>query len=63
MQPMFLKKYCAVLDQHAPLRKLSKKEKKRERKPWITLGLTKSISKKRSLFKQLKKLKLKEDLY
>ena len=35
---MFLKKYCAVLDQHAPLRKLSKKEKKREQKPWITLA-------------------------
>ena len=56
---MFLKKYCEVLDQHAPLKKLSKKERKREQKPWITLGLTKSISKKRSLFKQLKKLKLK----
>ena len=56
---MFLEKYCKVLDKHAPLKKLSKKERKREHKPWITLGLIKSISKKRSLFKQLKKLKLK----
>ena len=38
---------------------MSKKERKREQKPWITLGLIKSINKKRSLFKQLKKLKAK----
>ena len=56
---MFLQKYSETLDKHAPLKKLSKKERKREQKPWITLGLIKSISKKRSLFKKLKKLKLK----
>ena len=56
---IFLRKYNETLDKHAPLKKISKKERKREQKPWITLGLIKSISKKRSLFKQLKKLKLK----
>ena len=55
----FLSKYCKLLDKHAPLKKLSKKEIKRAQKPWITLGLIKSINKKRSLFKQLKKLKAK----
>ena len=55
----FLNKYCTLLDKHAPLKKLSKKEVKRAQKPWITLGLIKSISKKRSLFKQLKNLKIK----
>ena len=56
---IFMDKYCAVLDKHAPLKKLSKKERKRLHKPWITQGLIKSISKKRSLFEKIKKLKLK----
>ena len=56
---IFFDKYCTVLEKHAPLRKLTKKELKRNQKPWITQGLIKSISKKRSLFVKIKKLKLK----
>ena len=37
----FTTKYCEVLDKHAPLKKLTKKEKKRKQKPWITQGLIK----------------------
>ena len=54
----FTEKYCAVLDKHAPFRKLTKKELKHRQKPWITQGIIKSISKKMSLFNKFKKLKL-----
>ena len=53
---IFHDKYCKLLDKHAPLRKLTKKEVKRKRNPWITQGLIKSISKKRTLFVKIKKL-------
>ena len=56
---IFMDKYCSVLDKHAPLKKLTKKERKRLHKPWITQGLIKSIGKKRTLFEKFKKLKLK----
>ena len=56
---IFMDKYSSVLNKHAPLKKLSKKERKRLHKPWINQGLIKSISKKRSLFEKIKKLKLK----
>ena len=56
---LFHNKYCAVMDKHAPLKKLTKKEFKRKQNPWITQGLIKSISKKRSLFVKFKKGKLK----
>ena len=54
---IFLTKFRNLLDKHAPLRKMSKKEKRLKHSPWMTKGLLKSISKKRSLFKSLKKLK------
>ncbi len=56
---IFRNKYCTLLDKHAPLKKLTKKEVKRRQNPWITQGLIKSISKKRSLFITIKKRKLK----
>ena len=55
----FLEKFNKVLDKHAPMRELSKKEKKIKEKPWITTGLLKSISKKRMLFKKFKQDKFK----
>ena len=54
---IFLTKFRNLLDKYAPLRKLSKKEKRLRHNPWMTTGLLKSISKKRSLFKSLKKHK------
>ena len=56
---IFLDKYRTLLEQHVPLRKLTKKELKQKQKPWITQGLIKSISKKRALFVKIKKLKSK----
>ena len=56
---LFRNKYCTLMDRHAPLKKLTKKELKRKHNPWITQGLIKSISKKRSLFVKFKKHKLK----
>ena len=56
----FIKEYLAALDKHQPFRELSKKEKKMLDKPWMTNGLLKSISKKRSLFKQFKNDKFKD---
>ena len=55
----FMKNYCSVLDKHAPLKKMTKKELKRTKKPWITNGLIKSASKKRSLLNKIKGFKLK----
>ena len=55
----YLEKYCTLLDKHAPLKKPSKKQIKRQNKPWITQGIIKSVGKKRSLFVKLKKLKSK----
>ena len=52
-----MKKYRIVLDKHAPLKKLTKKELKRSKKPRITNGLIKSASKKRSLLNKIKKMK------
>ena len=33
----------SVLDKYMPLKKLSKKEVKQQHKPWITIGIRKSI--------------------
>ena len=46
----FLKRINAILDNHAPLRKVTKRKLTFRFKPWITLGLQKSISVKNSLF-------------
>ena len=55
---IFLTKFRSVLDKHAPMRKLSKREVKLKHNPWLTTGLLKSIQKKRTLFLKLKKLKI-----
>ena len=39
-----------MVDNHAPLRKVTKKKLRFRSKPWITLGLQKSISIKNCLF-------------
>ena len=52
----FLKRINAILDNHAPLRKVTKKKLRFRSKPWITLGLQKSISIKNSLFAKFIKL-------
>ena len=46
----FFKRINAILDNHAPLRKVTKKKLRFRSKPWINLGLQKSISVKNSLF-------------
>ena len=43
--------FKAVLDKHAPLRAMSRNEKRLSKKPWITRGLLKSIRTKNKLFK------------
>ena len=55
----FIKEFLNALDKHQPMRELSNKEKKLLQKPWLTSGILKSISKKRSLFKQFKNDKFK----
>ena len=56
---LYMEKYLIKLDEMSPLKDLSKKERKIADKPWLTTGLLKSISKKRSLFKQFKADKFK----
>ena len=55
----FIQKFVEKLDIHRPMRNLSKKEKKLVDKPWLTSGILKSISTKRTLFKQFKNDKFK----
>ena len=57
--PLYRNRVNTVLDKHAPIKELSKREKKIEENPWITAGLLKSISKKRTLFKKFKQDKFK----
>ena len=40
----FLAKFNSILDKYTPLKKISKQKLKFRNKPWITLGLQKSIS-------------------
>ena len=49
-----------LLDKYAPLRKMTKKEFKQTRKPWITSGILKSIQRKNRLFNKYVKSKDKE---
>ena len=42
----------SIIDNHIPLKKLSKREAKFRSKPWITHGIRKSIKTKNKLFKQ-----------
>ena len=48
-----------IVDKHAPLKQLSKKQTKISCKPWITKGLRTSILKKNKLYLKLMKTKLK----
>ena len=49
----FLATFTEVVDQFAPKRNASRKERKIRSKPWISRGLLKSIQTKNRLFKQL----------
>jgi hypothetical protein len=47
---LFHNKLSNIIDRHAPLRKLSKKEIGIKAKPWITNGIRVSIAKKNKLY-------------
>ena len=51
----FLATFSEIVDQFAPKRNASRKERKIRSKPWISRGLLKSIQTKNRLFKQLLK--------
>ena len=53
----FHSKLSEVIDKHAPIKKLTKKEIKFSLKPWITPGIKKSIEMKNTLFKKYLKNK------
>ena len=52
---IFHKKFQSLLNKHAPLRFLSRREVKLKQKPWIPKGILKSIKVKRNLLKIFKK--------
>ena len=54
---MYQNKFIELLDKHAPMRKLTKKEINLRKKPWLTSGLLTSIRRKRKLFNKLKEEK------
>ena len=41
-----------LINSHAPLKKLNKKQRKFQQKPWITKGIQNAIEKKNMLFKK-----------
>ena len=49
---LFHKNLVEVIDQNAPLKPLTKKEAKRQKKPWITKGILTSIGEKNKLLKK-----------
>lgn len=51
----FYDKIEVIVKSNVPERKLTKKQKRRESKPWITKGIRKSISKRDTLFKKFTK--------
>ena len=53
----FFTTFNAILDRHAPIKKLSKKEIKLQQKPWITKGILTSIMKKNRIYKKLSRTK------
>ena len=48
----FLDKITKLLDIHAPVKKLSHKEKKSLSKPWLTKGILQSIKQKNVLYRK-----------
>ena len=63
---MYLDKINMLLDTYAPLKRINKYKMKFTSKPWITLGLQKSISMKNKLLKKFINEKdpiLKEEFY
>ena len=62
----FLKKINNILDKHAPLKYMSRKQQKNISKPWITKGILKSIKIKTTLYNKFcwaKDNKSKSDLH
>ena len=53
----YLSKIDRLLETHAPLKKLNKKELKFLTKPWITQGLQNSIKKKNNIYSEFVKCK------
>ena len=53
----YLSKIDSLLETHAPLKKLNKKELKFLTKPWITQGLQNSIKKKNNVYSKFVKCK------
>ena len=54
---MYHERYTILLNEYAPLKKLSKKETKLRNKPWLSKALLNSISKKEPYFTNLKTTK------
>ena len=48
----YLNSVTSLINFHAPVKYLSKKEKKNQKKPWITKGIQYSFHKKNRLFKK-----------
>ncbi len=48
----FLENAMAIVDKHAPLKKMSKKDFKLESKPWVTMGILASIKRRDSLLRK-----------
>ena len=52
----FLSRFNEITDKHAPLKKMTRKEKRLVNKPWLTRGLLNSIKHKNNLFRKYLKL-------
>ena len=57
----FHKNYQNLLNKHAPIKALNKKQQDLEHKPWVTQGILTSTKIKNSLYKKFKKSKLNSD--
>ena len=48
----FFETFDSLLQKHAPIKKLSNKDKKTMKKPWITKGILNSIEKKNRIYRK-----------
>ena len=55
---IFHKYFLTLINKHAPIKTLSKRELNIKQKPWLTKGILTSINIKRNLFKKYKESKI-----
>ena len=57
----FLRLFDKTLDKHVPFKAFTKKKQKQNMKPWVTSGIQRSMKMRDKIYRQMVKLKTKQD--